>query len=252
LKVSKQSEEFLKNLRLYLFSSGKNEEEIEDLIGELEDHLFEAESQGKSVEDIIGRSPKEYMEQIAQEMPFDVLGWMKYLPVIMMGALSYIVLGDALRGELHYSLLELIGYPVILVLFILLISVSFKYVAATSSLFKHWLVFGLLGAFPLSLFIGLFFLNRSIETETITFGTAGHIAAMIVTISLFIGISIWTKTWISIILPVILFLPEFMINKTNFDEATKLAVSAVVSPVLFAAFFLYLVRIEKAKPCESG
>ncbi|RIW31998.1 hypothetical protein D3H55_14040 [Bacillus salacetis] len=249
--VSKQSEEFLKNLRLYLFSSGKNEKEIEDIISELEDHLLEAESQGKSVEDIIGQSPKHYMEQIAQEMSFDALGWMKYLPVIMIGSLSYIVLGDALRDELQYTLLELVGYPLILVLFIMLISLSFKYLAATPPDYKHWIVFGFLGVFPMGMFLGLLILNRRMETEMVVFGTAGQIAAIVATILIFIAISIWTKTWISIILPVILFVPEFIINSTSFDEGTKLTMSAVITPVLFAFFFWYLLKKEKTETCED-
>ena len=35
MKLSKRSDEFVKNVRLYLFTSGKNEQEIEEVTGEL-------------------------------------------------------------------------------------------------------------------------------------------------------------------------------------------------------------------------
>jgi hypothetical protein len=245
MELSKQSGEFLKNLRVYLFSSGKNEKEIEDIICELEDHLREAEGKGKNVTDIIGKSPKVYMEQIAQEMSIDIKGLVKYLPIIMFGSLAYIILGDALRGELEYSLLEMIGYPLILVLFLILISISFKYLAVTQPNFKHWLVFGFLGAAPLTLFLGLYYLNRKIETVSITFGTGGHIAAIILTISLFIALALWSKTWISIIIPLILFLPEFIINQTNLEESTKLIISGLAMPILMGVYFLVMLKMEK-------
>jgi len=43
LQLSKKSQEFIENLNLYLFSKGKNPDEIEDIVSELEVHLFEAE-----------------------------------------------------------------------------------------------------------------------------------------------------------------------------------------------------------------
>jgi len=59
LKLSKKSQDFLENLRVYLFSSGKQWDEIEDIVNELEIYLFEAEKNGNSIEKIIGNSPKE-------------------------------------------------------------------------------------------------------------------------------------------------------------------------------------------------
>ncbi|MFD9625270.1 hypothetical protein [Peribacillus muralis] len=65
--LSNESQLFLENLRLYLFSSGKKTEEVEDIMEELAAHLFEAERNDKSVEHIIGRSPKEYMKLLSDE-----------------------------------------------------------------------------------------------------------------------------------------------------------------------------------------
>ncbi|WML41620.1 hypothetical protein RCG19_08210 [Neobacillus sp. OS1-2] len=248
MKLSKESREFLENLRLYLFSKGKQEKEIEEIIGELEDHLHEAEKNGKSVEDIIGMTQKKYMGQVANEMSIDGKGLLKYILIIIIGAFSYILLGDAIRGELEYSLLALIGYPVIFLFILLLISILFKYVASHKiSKMKEWFLFGMAGSIPVALFIGLLFLERYVETPTIQFGAIGNTVAIVFSIGVFIGISLWSKTWISIILPIILFLPEIFISKTNLPESTKLILTSTIILICMGSYFLTLMQKEKGK-----
>src|SRR5690625_3376223 len=77
-EVSKQSKEFLENLRLYLFSSGKKSRDIEEIVEELEVHLYEAEQKGKPIEKIIGKSPKEYMVMDSDEMSLGCLTLIEY------------------------------------------------------------------------------------------------------------------------------------------------------------------------------
>lgn len=55
--ISKESEQLLIELRLYLISKGKNDKEINEITEELEVHLAETESEGKDVTKIIGESP---------------------------------------------------------------------------------------------------------------------------------------------------------------------------------------------------
>lgn len=69
--LSNKSEEFIIELRMYLMSKGKNDDEIKEVTQELEDHLQQAEAEGKSVEHITGESPREYMKSIGKEMGFD-------------------------------------------------------------------------------------------------------------------------------------------------------------------------------------
>jgi DNA-binding ferritin-like protein (Dps family) len=253
MNISKQSKEFLGNLRLYLFSSGKNEEEIEGIIGELKDHLSVAEAKGKSVEDIIGGTPKEYMEQIAGEMSFDLKSWLKYIPILIIGLFAYDLLGNALRGGIEYSLLELGGNLFILLLFLSLTLVIFKYVASKKlSKTKEYLLFAFLGFSPISLFIGLIYLDRYYETPTLVFSDTGNIIAIIVAIVMFIGISFWSKTWISIIFPLILFLPEFIMNLTNLKEELKLTISGIVIPLCIGIYFFIAMKIEKNKGKKNG
>lgn len=248
MTISKESQEFLENLRLYLFSGGKNEKEIEDIIGELQDHLSEAERNGKSVEDIIGKSPKAYMAQLANEMPFDFKGLLKYIPILVIGGFSYILMRDAIRGELEYSILDMIGYPFIFLFSILITSVLFKYVASNKiSKIKEWVIFGTVGFAHIALFIAVILLNRYFDTPTIQFGASGSIAAIVFSALVFVGIAIWSKTWTSIIVPVLLFLPKYVIYQTSLQESTKLLASSIIVLVSITIYLLIVIKLEKMK-----
>ncbi|MDQ0178175.1 HAAS domain-containing protein [Bacillus chungangensis] len=248
MNISKESRDFLENLRVYLFSSGKNEKETEDIIEELEDHLYEAEKNGKSVADIIGKTPKEYMGQLANEMSFDFKGLLKYIPIIILGAIAYIVMGDAIRGEMEYSLLDLIGYPFIFIFALFLTTVLFKYVASNKiSKIREWLLFGIIGMTPMLLFIALIYLNRFYDTPIIQFGTAGNMIAIAMSILVFIGIALWSKTWVTIILPITLFLPEILLDMTNLQESTKLILNGTIIPLCVGIYLLIVFKIEKNK-----
>ena len=67
-KISKQGEQFILDLNLYLISTGKSEKEIKEFIEEAEEHLILGEKEGKTVEDIFGTSPEEYAKSVANEI----------------------------------------------------------------------------------------------------------------------------------------------------------------------------------------
>ncbi|GAF13916.1 membrane protein [Bacillus sp. JCM 19045] len=118
INLSQESNRFIEDLRVYLYSSGKKESEIHEIIEELEVHLFEAEANGKSIEQVVGNSPKLYMESISKEMKTDHRGWLKIIPIIFLGGLSYSILGDLLsQGTLSYSILLLVGLVLNFLLF---------------------------------------------------------------------------------------------------------------------------------------
>ncbi|WP_176786433.1 hypothetical protein [Thermoactinomyces sp. DSM 45892] len=229
--VSKESQDFLDDLTVYLYSSGKKEEEVKGIVEELKDHLHEAEKNGKRVDDIIGIKPKEYMEQLASEMPFDVRGWLKYLPIVFMGALAYTVMGDAIKGEIKYSLIECIGYPFIFLLYLFSISRLFKYTSSHKvSKWKEYILFlGVTAVIPTASFVALIFLGKSYSTMAIHLGETGNIVAIMLSILAFIGIAIWSKTWDAIMLPAILFLPDVLLKHTNLTAGTKDMLSLLLS-----------------------
>ena len=52
-KISKEGEEFILSLNMYLVSTGKSEAEIKEFIEEAEQHLILGEQEGKSLKDIL-------------------------------------------------------------------------------------------------------------------------------------------------------------------------------------------------------
>jgi len=248
LQLSKKSQDFLENLRLYLFSSGKNPEETDDIVRELEIHLSEAEKNGKSIEKIIGKSPKDYMKMVSNEMIIDYRTWFKYICIIVLGSFSFTFFPDLLEGNLSYSVLEILGHILIGTIFIVFVITGFKYISTVSqSIRKQRMVLVGIAILPIALFVGLIYLNKAIDTPVIHFGnTASLIIGLI--ISLFvIGVSIWAKTWTLIIIIALLTLPDYLLNLTSLQYETKLIVSTIITFGGIALYLWILSKLEKSK-----
>jgi hypothetical protein len=237
-ELSSKSKRFLEDLRVYLFSSGKKSEEIDEIIEELESHLVEAEQDGKPIEKIIGKSPKEYMEIVADEMAIDFGTWFKYIIIIIFGAFSFTIFKDVLAGTLSYSLLEIVGHLAITLIYTLLIFSVFKYISSNNvSNSIQLIILSLIGVVPLGLFIGMHFLNDSIDTPVIQFGQTGSLVIAAITLFIVIAISIWAKTGILIAIVVFLTLPEYLLSKTTLNLETQLILNSVIS---FGGIGIYL------------
>lgn len=248
MHISMESRDFLENLRVYLISSGKKEIEINEIIEELEDHLYEAEKNGKNIDDIIGKSPKEYMEQVANEISFDLKGLVKYIPIVMLGAFAFILTGKAIRGSIEFSILDLVGYPLIFLLYLLITASVFKYVSSRQlTKIKERILLGTTSLFPLVLFMVLLYLNSSINTPVVEFGMIGNIVAISCATIIFIWIAVWSKSWVTIIIPILLFLPEGMINLTTLQDKTKAILNAVIPFSLIGIYLFILWNKERIK-----
>ncbi len=248
LQLSKKSQNFLENLRVYLISSGKQWEEIEGIVNELEIHLSEAERNGKSIEKIIGQSPKEYMELVSAEMTIDYQTWFKNICLIIFGSFSFKIFSDLVAGNLSYTLLEIAGYIIITVTFITVVFKGFKYLSTINqSNFKRGLLIFAMGLLPVVLFIGLTFLNQVIQTPTIHFGTIGSLVVGGITLLFVISMSIRAKTWILIIITALLTLPDYFLNLTSLQLESQLILSSMIIFAGIAIYLLILSKLEKGK-----
>lgn len=243
LQLSKKSQDFLENLRLYLFSSGKNSDEIDDIVGELATHLSEAEQNGKSIENIIGQSPKEYMNMVSNEMRIDYQAWIKYICVILLSSFSFTVFSDLLKGNLSYSVLDIFGHVLIGVLFIASVMLGFKYISTVGpSSSKQGLVLVGIAILPIALFVGLIYLNKAIDTPIIHFShTASLLFGLIMSLFI-IGVSIWAKTWALFIIIALLILPDYVLNLTSLSSETTFVVSSLISFGGIACYMLYCLQ----------
>ncbi|MFH0066110.1 HAAS domain-containing protein [Peribacillus sp. NPDC056705] len=245
--LSRESQLFLEDLRLYLFSSGKKTAEIEDIIEELEVHLFEAERNEKSVGHIIGRSPKGYMKLLSDEMPVDFKGWLKYIVMILIGAFSYWIIAKAINGGIEFSLWEILGYPLAGILSIFVYMLSFRYMAShkLSKVKQGALLYGL-GIISIALFASLILFSEIYGTTFIEFENTGNIIAVILAISIFILISLWSKSWVSIIIPILLFAPEVLLKQTHYQGDVNLILSSLITMLGILLYCGYTIRKTKS------
>ncbi|MFD1068128.1 HAAS domain-containing protein [Oceanobacillus locisalsi] len=247
-ELSKKSQDFLENLRAYLFWSGKNADEVEDIVKELETHLSEAEKNGKSVEKIIGQSPKEYMEMISNEMTVDYRTWFQYICIIIFGSFSFTIFLDLAEGNLSYSILEIVGHIVIVAVFIATLFPGAKYISTGQHFIKkQGIVIAGIAVLPMVLFVGLIYLNQVIETPVIHFGSARSLAVGIITALFIIGISIWAKSWILIVIIGMFTLPNYFLHITSLQYETQLTLSTIISFGGIGIYFWILSKLEKSK-----
>jgi len=240
MNVSQESKKFIEDLRLYLFSTGKSYKEIEDIVEELEDHLLEAEKNGKSVRNIVGNSPKEYMEQLAKEMSFDVKSWIKYGVMTILGVFAFVIMEDVITQETAYSWIELFGYPLLIACFLLLFMKSMGYLASHRlSKYSEWFVLLLLSIVQIGGFILLILLNNRFGIMVVQFGTFGNIVLFCLATFIFIGCSIWSKSLVLIIIPILLYVPKYVLTYTQLSEDLQMILSYFIS-ILGISIYLFL------------
>ncbi|OGX79317.1 hypothetical protein A6395_07300 [Exiguobacterium sp. SH31] len=230
VELSKKSRDFLDDLAVYLMSSGKSEREVKDVTEELKDHLEEAERAGKDVTDVVGQSPEGYMRQLGSEMAFDVKGVVKVVSMIIPSVFAYIIIGNFIQGEMTFSTVQLIGFPLVAVILLLAVTQVFRKMSTDSSRgkMKTGLTYAALGALPMTLFLGLMTFDLLVETPKITFGTVGQFVLFGLAVLTLVIVSVWTKTWINLIIPLLLFVPQYVFAQTNLPLEQQLIFSMIV------------------------
>ncbi|WP_051239761.1 HAAS domain-containing protein [Pontibacillus halophilus] len=252
MTLSKESQDFIENLRLYLISSGKNEQDAEEIIEELHDHLHEAEQHGRSVDHIIGQSPKSYMKEIAGEMSLDHKQLAKWFIVIAIGAFSIMLISDAVKGDMSYSILSLVGYPTIMILFLLLTATLFRYLASHKPRKAvEFTLTGLLGFFPVLFFLGILLLEEYVFTDLpmYTLDGTGRVVTGLLCLAILIAFSIQMKTMLLLLVVAFLNIPALITDAFTMGEEAALWVEGLVPMVLFGgyAFFVYLRTVKTSQ-----
>lgn len=239
-QLSDQSKKFIDDLRLYLFSSGKNDHEINEIAEELEMHLIEAEMHGKSIEKIVGSSPKEYMRNISNEMKTDYRQWAKYVPLIVISSMSMSILGDLLQGTLSYSLLKIIGTVLFSMMFMAGVFITFRYVASNQvSRLKEFLILLLPIMISMILFVGLIAVDSIFKTPIIEFNWLGSIVIGLIALSVVVLFSIWAKTAVMLVILIAYHLPTFILSFTFFGEVEQLIIGMVITYLLIGLYLFF-------------
>ncbi|WP_172370478.1 DUF1129 family protein [Sporosarcina jiandibaonis] len=248
MKLSKRSDEFVKNVRMYLFTSGKNEQEIVEVTGELEDHLAEPESRGKSVESITAGSPAEYMESLEKEMTNDYAAWLKYVPFIGLFIVAYSVMGSAINGAFEVNIIQLIGVPVVAIVSLIIYWALFRNMAKKEWTGKKSFFASFFAVTSVMLLFFVVALSSMFFIEPLYVASPKmNIVIAIICALIFVLGAIWLKQWIAIVIPILLFGPQIAFSFTSFNDEWKIIVSWIISMVLIYVMFAVHLLILKKK-----
>ena len=248
MKLSKRSDEFVKNVRLYLFTSGKKESEIEEVTGELEDHLAELESRGKSVESITAGLPSEYMESLEKEMENDYFSWFKYLPILGLIILAFSVMGSALNSAFEVNFIQLIGLPIVVIISLIIYWALFRNMAkkewaGKKSFFASFFAVGLV----MLMFIAVGLSSSLFIDPLYTASPKMNILIAIICALVFVVGAIWLGSWLLIVYPVLLFGPMLVFNFTSFNKEWEMVGGVVIFMVLVSIFTIMHLLVLKKK-----
>lgn len=204
--ISKESEQFLTELRFYLMSKGKNDEEIDDITEELKVHLMEAEADGKDVSHIIGESPKQYMKSIGESMRTDYRQMAALVPMMILLLASYLSIGPAIEGEFSLSkgmlwIAMLAGVIGAGVYSLMIFKVLPKLI---HSKWGYILVLGTsIAVTGLGVIVLLWYKKQGFETVFVATPFQNNVIVAICA-AIFIAAAIYTKTWFTIVIPLFL------------------------------------------------
>ncbi|GLV62069.1 hypothetical protein Bmyc01_07390 [Bacillus mycoides] len=202
MQISKEGEKFLIDTKVYLITKGIKEEDVDAFLEDAELHLIEGEKEGKTVSDIFGDSPKEYAEELAEEMETDKSGSIKSILGMIIGIGGYWLLTNILfenpNHEFTLTNVQLIGYPIVLMITIVGTIFAFK-MSSFQSKIKEFSIIYVAALLPILLLVLLMFMNKWYGTPVLQLTTMqSYILAGIVLLVLLIG-EAYILGWIGIL-----------------------------------------------------
>ncbi|MGE7880911.1 DUF1129 domain-containing protein [Bacillus sp. NPDC094077] len=206
MEISKEGEKFLIDTKVYLITKGIKEEDVDAFLEDAELHLIEGEKKGKTISDIFGDSPKEYAEELAKEMEKDKSGSIKSILGMIIGIGGYWLLTKILfespNHEFTLTNVQLIGYPIVLMITIVGIIFAFK-ISSFKSKVKEFSIIYVAALLPILLLVLLMFMNKWYGTPVLQLSAMqSYILAGIILLVLLIG-EAYILGWIGILAVII-------------------------------------------------
>ncbi|GGP12112.1 HAAS domain-containing protein [Oceanobacillus neutriphilus] len=245
-KLSPESNRFIEKLRLYLFSQGIEQSDIEEAADNLAQKLYEMEQNNESIKQITDKSPQEYLDELKEEVnkkKNTSVSWL--IPYILIGAIIFMVFGDVLRGVLYgeivaYSLFRILSTVVIGLLFIIGSAFAVRYTSKNQlSESKKYGILAIPAVISVLLFIAAYFMDGYVATSLVAIQFLGNILLLGLLTVIAILLSVWAKTWI---LPVILIawnFPPLILESTRLGVDMQAFLSIILT-VLIVGIYIYL------------
>lgn len=240
-KISKEAEEFILNLNMYLISTGKSEDEIREFITEAEEHLILGEQEGKSVVDIFGNSPEEYAKSVAQELSFSKKELIETSLIFFIGFVTWIFLGKIEKGIVTMSIMEAIVTPLDYVVTIFLLIVLARKFAFKDK--KFTIVLFVLIYINLGVLVIIGLLGRNMEQSIfINKSVVSIIIAILFVLSLVISkkIGVWY-----LMIPFIFNIYSIIESFTNISFGNDILIEIIPLLLCISLFIFESIRIIK-------
>mgnify|MGYP001954340353 CR=1 FL=1 len=243
-----KSEAFIDNLRMYLMMSGKNEQEIKELIGELEGHLIETEKNGRSINDIIDQTPEQYMASLKQEMKTDYNRLIKFLPLYFLGVIAYFLIGPAISGEFELNIIQVIGIPMLAVMGLGIYVYFLQNAGRKQYSKKKFFIGSMIASAIVTTLAILIIVGSTIFVKPFYIGdTTSDVIVIVICSCIFIVTAIWSKSWISIWIPVFLIIPNVFTRFTDWGVESILMISMASFVLMFVVIIVNILIREKKK-----
>ena len=221
--ISKEGEEFILNLNMYLISTGKSESEIKEFIDEAEQHLILGEQEGKSVEDIFGKSPEEYAKSVAEELSFNKKDLIETALIFILGFGTWVFLGKIKHGIVTMSIMEAILTPLVYLATVALLvfiirRFAFKDKKLSIGIFVLFLVY-------ISALVIIELLGRNMEQSIVI---NKLIVTIIVDVLFVLSVIVSKKidVW-CLILPFLFYIPSIIESFTNMSFGENILVTII-------------------------
>lgn len=221
--ISKEGEEFILNLNMYLISTGKSESEIKEFIDEAEQHLILGEQEGKSVEDIFGKSPEEYAKSVAEELSFNKKDLIETALIFILGFGTWVFLGKIKHGIVTMSIMEAILTPLVYLATVALLvfiirRFAFKDKKLSIGIFVLFLVY-------ISALVIIELLGRNMEQSIVI---NKLIVTIIVDVLFVLSVIVSKKidVW-CLILPFLFYIPSIIESFTNINFGGNILVNVI-------------------------
>ncbi|MBS4179046.1 HAAS domain-containing protein [Lederbergia citrea] len=250
--LSTKSVDFIDNLRLYLITSGKNEGEVKEVTEELRDHLIESEKRGKNIDEIIDGTPEAYMDSFRKEMKTDYTGFMKLMPMYFLGVIAYFIMGPAIRGEFELNIIQVIGFPIVSVIALIIYVVLLRQAGKKQYSTKRFFLTGVVSsssvtALFLVLLLGSNFFAKPFYQAS---DTVNWLVVAVCAI-IFIAGAIWSKAWFPIWIPALLYTSDILMRFLNLKIETYLIISGTTFLLIFIIMILSVIIKGKSKKSKA-
>ncbi|WP_144506723.1 DUF1129 domain-containing protein [Bacillus mycoides] len=241
MKVSKEGEKFLIDTKVYLITKGIKEEDVDTFLEDAKLHLIEGEQEGKTVSDIFGDSPKTYAEELAKEMEKDKSGSIKSILGMIIGIGGYWLLTNILfespNHEFILTNVQLIGYPIVLMITVVGTIFAFKMSSFKSKL-KEFSILYLASMIPILLLVLLIFMNKWYGTSMLHLSAMqSYILAGIIFIVLLVA-EVYILGWIGILAVIVPLLIMFVFKELGKQNPYW----GMVEPLLLCGSLYVLMR----------